>query len=149
MRPFWQGKAMAIFSRRSLQRMIVTVSHSGLEDENPIDVFQAELIRHIRKRHVLPNRFSCRINGVFDGSYGDRKLRLLLPSKSRLEAFFGKQFDEFLKKVAGLPEEQHSYTQKTEQVDIQIHYHPQQKYFSFGYPSYTNADSLSTLNLDR
>src|SRR6266850_3132412 len=122
---------------------VMTVSDRGLHQENPRDFFIAELRRRIQKRGLTPEYFSPLINRKYEGSYGDRKVRLLLPAKSKLEEFFGRRFQVFLNEVARFPEQEHSFEEKTEQVDVQIRYIPGQEIFFGSSFSYTNITSLT------
>jgi len=126
---------------------VMTVSDRGLHKENPQNFFTAELTRRIQKSGLPTQFFSYRINGNYDGSYGDRKVRLLVPAKNKLREFFGKRFQDFLSEVARFPEREHSFDEKTEQVDVQIRYIPGQQFFSGSYLSYTNVTSLTRNSL--
>jgi hypothetical protein len=121
---------------------VMTVSDRGLHAENPRDFFIAELSRRIQRRGLPPECFSPLINRKYDGPYGNRKVRLLLPAKSKLREFFGRRFQDFLNEVARFPEREHSFEEKTEQVDIQIRYIPGQQFFFGSSPAYTNITSL-------
>jgi len=108
---------------------IMTVSDRGLHKEIPQDLFYAELIRRLEKSKLPIGCFSYRINGYYDGSYGDRKVRLLLPTNNKLSEFFWKQLQDFLNEVIRFPEVEYIFEEKTEQIDVQIKYIPTQQFF--------------------
>src|SRR6266850_5714706 len=53
---------------------VMAVSDRGLHKENPQDLFTAELTRRIQKSKLPLQHFSYRINGHYDGPYGDQKV---------------------------------------------------------------------------
>jgi hypothetical protein len=126
---------------------VVAVSDRGLHKENPHHLFTAELMRRVQKSDLPPEYFSYWINGSYDGPYGDQKVRLSLPTRSKLSEFFGKRFLDFLSGVAKFPDQEHSFEEKTEQVDVQIKYAPHQQFFSGSHPIYTNMTSLTSNSL--
>jgi hypothetical protein len=122
---------------------IATVSDKGFKQENPVEPFIKELNLQIRKFDLQPNHFSWELKGESLGPYGDRKMKIKIPSRGDFKDFFDKDFKYFLKKISLNSNSKESYIKKTESLDIVISYNPTQRSQFGNYPSYTTAYSLT------
>jgi hypothetical protein len=151
---------------------ISAVSDDGYEDENPQRLFIEAFRRLLKRLRLPIERFRIDIRGAiqdktdqkrkatelndgtrrkepidwakwFRGSTcNDRKMRLGLPPKSKIEPLVRGKIAHALRVVSDDPSRAHSIPIDDNGILIDIRYHPQGTGFSYGFPSYTTAYSL-------
>jgi hypothetical protein len=151
---------------------ISAISDDGFEDENPQRLFIEAFRRLLNRLRLPIERFRIDIRGAiqdktdqkrkatelndgtprkepidwvkwFRGSTcNDRKMRLGLPPKSKIEPLVRRKIAHALRAVSDEPSRCHSIPIDDNGILIDIRYHPQGTGFSYGFPSYTTAYSL-------
>jgi hypothetical protein len=122
---------------------ITAASESGRRELNPIDFLRDELLRRVRRTTLRPNSFSLHYEGRREGPPGKSIMRLLVPTKRNVPAFFDSEFSEFLRACLANPEGVHRFRRATEDVQIEIGYDPTQPFFTGGGPSFETSYSLT------
>lgn len=121
---------------------ITTVTNKGRNEENPIGVFDAELVRHVHKAGLDPDKFGLRVEGAVEVS-GKRKVtRLRLPPKAAVQRAFGTSFDEYLIRCKREPDTPRQFSKTETGVQFAIEYSPSQPYHHIAYPSFDVAHTL-------
>lgn len=123
---------------------ITTISNSGLEEKNPIGVFQQELNRLIRKHDLNPNKFHWDISG-YHKAYGDEKpsFRLRLPQKSIILRDMRNDVEPWLLRIKEEIENSNVLNIEQEDFFCVLSYDPTQVYQGGGHPGYDSVTSLS------
>ncbi len=101
---------------------IATVSDAGLEDENPLEDLQNEFVRRVRKVGLNADNFSWSLSSQQLGSGSNKKIKLKIPKKGSYQEVFNESFRSFIAAIAQAPESQHSFSIKTNCVDVSIAY---------------------------
>ncbi|HVC91597.1 MAG TPA: hypothetical protein VND66_13350 [Acidobacteriaceae bacterium] len=108
---------------------IAAISDQPLHDKNPIDRFQEELDKRIKKAKIDTGRFVFRVEEeqpVAQRGTG-RKRRLLLPAVSQFPIYvFNTAFDKYIEMVRNVPQQgrDHHVLHHSPAVDITIQYQP-------------------------
>jgi hypothetical protein len=103
---------------------ITAVSDRGLNSSNPVDVFQLELARHLRKHNLVNGGFGFRIDSLARRG-SESKIRLALPKQAEFgKTIFNTDFREFLLAVKAHPENKNEYHVVNRQLGVHIFYHP-------------------------
>jgi hypothetical protein len=82
---------------------ITTASDCGYDADNPIEEFR-RAINHLYRKYKTKGGFTLGIESRMVGKFGDRKVKLLLPTKSRLTKFVAEHFEPFVASVMTSPE---------------------------------------------
>ena len=108
---------------------IVAISDQPLHEKNPIECFQDELSRRIRKAKILSGRFVFRVEEdqpIAHRGTG-RKRRLSLPSVNEFEKYiFNVEFDKYIEAIRQEPQQSraHHIHNLRPLVALSIHYQP-------------------------
>jgi hypothetical protein len=121
---------------------VTTISDSGLNKDNPVQLLSDELVRITRRVGLDPNHIFYDVESRRDGDYGDGKVRLLLPSRGALARVINTKILPFLRRIKR--ENLHAGEIKIEEdgVALRIGYNADQRFMSGGHSSYDVALSL-------
>lgn len=120
---------------------VATVSDRGLEEENPIRMFE-NFLHEKAKVLNIPGGFGYRIDGAPIGErYEDRKIKLAIPNRKKLRVFLEKHLTPRLREIkeSGLDEAEFSINE--EPFRISITYRKNGSFWG-SHLSYTAAHSL-------
>jgi hypothetical protein len=118
---------------------ITTASDRGLDEENPFRRLADELILKVRERGLDPNKFGLRVEGNWRQlRLSGPKPRLLMPRPADFDsAVFGREFSEFLDRVA-VSSQKASFRPRFDPNDVVwITYDPAQQFFNGSHLDYT------------
>ncbi|HTF98928.1 MAG TPA: hypothetical protein VL995_22515 [Cellvibrio sp.] len=119
---------------------ITCISDKDQIKNNDVSYFHRELNRVAKKVGVKDLAgFNLQINGSH--VYG-KKVKLMIPEKSRIVEFINNKLKKFLIAVAENGNASHSLNVVDEGVDISLTYTPDQKYVITGHPVFTGAATL-------
>ncbi|HWT01581.1 MAG TPA: hypothetical protein VN256_15140 [Pyrinomonadaceae bacterium] len=114
---------------------IVTVSDEGLEKEEPVKAFEAELQEKIEKFGLSLNPFILHFNRMESSSFGE-KPDIKVPERNRFHKdFFNNNFKSFLRRVRENPSSPEQYYVKTKDIDVCLEYNPQNRRFTMHLPA--------------
>ena len=152
---------------------ITAISDDGYEEENPQKLFIAAFRRLLKRMHLPAERFRLEIRGSledetikkqqaeaqttrtlprgpidwekwFRGSrYNDRKMRLALPAKAAIEPLLRGKIAAALRAVSRDSSRPHTIAVNENGSLVEIQYNPLGRGFSYSFPSYTTAHSLT------
>lgn len=111
---------------------IRTVSDRGYDDANPIEIFQQEFWRRLRRANLLAGGFHCQI----EGKEHSGKVLLSLPRDGRWNDLFDVEFSTFLEGIRQNPDESARLRKRSDVFDVAFSYTPGQNTFGVGHPSY-------------
>lgn len=123
---------------------ITSVSDKGYHEENPVDFFLRELERVAKKHGSDLSQFHVQVDGLEEGSYDRRKVKLLLPEGNRRAEFFKNELEPYIKERLRTKDYGHKQLFQSEGSSIEIEFAPKSNLASWGHPSYTTV-----LNIDR
>jgi len=126
---------------------VATVTDAGVAERNPRNHFEEELRRRARKMDLTLAGFKIRIGGRIERTRRAEKTYLALPAKRDIPAFFDKDFERFLERVAKNPTKPQAFHRTRASVDVEITYTPGEEFFGANYPSYARAQSLTVNSL--
>lgn len=118
-----------------------TVSDSGLDNRNPVDLLSDELIKLALKFNLNPDHFSYRVNGAREGRYGDQRVKLTLPEKNNLDEIIISHIKPWIKKLSSERINSDSFKIEQNGTDIEFHYNTSQRFHTRSHPSYDIAAS--------
>jgi hypothetical protein len=104
-----------------------TVSDANLEDENPIEPLRKETYRLARKVGLSGAGLDLRVESEEVGPYGDRKERLMLPTKSEIPDFVRAQILPFLRQIKAEPDRDRDMQCVQPGVQLRLRYNSQEK----------------------
>jgi hypothetical protein len=151
---------------------ITSLSDAGFEADNPRQFFIEGFKRQVKRLSLPIHCFDVEIAGAiqdkteadrrskkptvgseqppvnwgewFRGrAFNDRKMRLSLPAKAAIESFVRGRLTTELQAVARESSRPHAITIADSGVQIGIDYNPRRSHFSYCWPSYTTAYSLT------
>ena len=97
-----------------------TVSDRGYEEESPVEAFQTELFRRVRKRGIAAGGFHLEIGRWSRWHRGVEHVRAAVPRPSQYPEAFGLTFAAFLDRIALGPESTHEYRMAGPGFDVLI-----------------------------
>jgi len=127
---------------------ITAASDLGYENDNPVEPFDEEFRRHLKKRNLLMGGFDVRIDADSSKLYRGSKerVRLKLPRKRSdwREKIFNRSFLSFLQSVGSEPERNHQFDAVSDDTGVHISYNPARRGFIGGsHLAYTIATHLA------
>lgn len=120
---------------------VASVSDAGLDEQNPVSVLSNELSRLVTKAGLNPNHFGYDVRGEREGSYGDSRVKLLLPSKTLLLALMRAEVPPWISRIKVAPHQFHSQDFSSSDANFSLTYDPTQRYARGGHLSYDVATS--------
>lgn len=122
---------------------ITTVSDKGLDASNPFEALWDELDNKVKAHGLNPNCFSLQVNTL--SSYnGSSKYKLKIPGRARFsQTIFGEDFNKFIENIFQKSKLVNNLKIKSDDVDLEIGYNPNQRYASGDYPNYKSIYSLT------
>lgn len=121
---------------------VATVSDRGLEEENPVRMFE-DFLHEKTRAFEIPGGFSYSVEGTPVGErYWDRKVKLAMPGRKKLRAFLEKHLTPRLREIKESGLEEADISINEESFRISITYRKGGTGFSGGHVSYTAAYSL-------
>lgn len=121
---------------------ITTVSDRSAHERNPAEQLSLDLVRLIRKKGLIPNRFSLHIGSDRIARPQGEKVFLKIPKKTDFRStIFTSAFGSFLRKVKASPEEKRDFQVATSSVTAKINYAPTQEFFSRAHANYALSSS--------
>ena len=122
---------------------IATVSDRGLEDENPVRML-SKFLHEKAKKLDLSGGFDYRVEGAALGEqYGNRKIKLAMPTRKKLRAFFEANITPRLQKIKQSTDDEIDLSITEEPYKIFIRYRRDATTSSGSHLSYTAAYSLT------
>ena len=122
---------------------IATVSDRGLEEENPVRML-GRFLHEKAKKFDLPGGFDYRVEGDALGEqYGNRKVKLAMPTRKELRAFFEANITPRLQKIKQSTDVETDLSITEEPYKIFIRYRRDATTSSSSHLSYTAAYSLT------
>jgi hypothetical protein len=116
---------------------IVTVSDEGHQAENPVNAFTLELERIVKKYGLNIYNFSVKIGDYKEPFRPHSKTKLKIPFPQNLHReFFNAEFRKFLRAIAANPNTPRPYGVKTDTLDIEVEYNPNQDGFEVSSTAY-------------
>lgn len=123
---------------------ITAVSDEGLHEINWVTELRLELMRLKIKFGIGHLNIRTDFGRISDGEYGDRVVRVALPSKRDRAQLIKAEFVPFIRLVASAPSTKHIHHIKNERVDILLTFDPEDTMGgAASYPSYTTPHSLT------
>jgi hypothetical protein len=122
---------------------ITTVTEAGRDEQNPVDDFQAEVVRRVRRHRLRPDCFGIQVRGAMEGGVGKEVMRLHLPARGDIRTFVEVHVEPFLKTCASATDSRRELLLQREGVDCTIQYDPKRRYLSGSRPAYTAIYSLT------
>lgn len=115
---------------------IRTVSDANIEDENPVEFFRAEILRVARRLKLSGAGLFLEVGRKEIGPYGDRKQKLLLPSKGNIPDFIRNRISPFLKEIAANAKVNRQWTCEEEGMCFTLRYTANQPFSGGSWISY-------------
>jgi hypothetical protein len=118
---------------------IAAVNDRAYEDANPLERFQKEFWRRVRKAGLPTGAFSYKVEADRSGS----KVRLLLPRHNKWDELFDQNFRNLLEWAKADPTKPIGLRRKTDEFDVSFHYTPGQTYGGGGHLAYRGSTSAT------
>lgn len=120
---------------------VLTVSDTGLSEQNPVDVLFEQAPVVAKKHGVNPERISYKIEGRRVGRYGDARMQLGLPKRGELIALLNGEISDWLREISKNPNLPSKFQPSQEGLTFTISYDPTGKSRSGSYLCYDVAAS--------
>lgn len=118
-----------------------TVSDSGLDKNNPIDLLSDEIRRLAGKHRLPPNGFYYDVRGEMIGRHGNARQRLLLPARGDLQRVIREDVEPFIRNLGSSPDAAAESVFQGEGYAFTIKYDPGQRFGGGGHAAYDVAAS--------
>lgn len=122
---------------------IATVSDSGLDEKNPIELLRREISRLARKYRLNPDHFRCDVRGGNVGSYEIRRMVLSLPKPQELLQLIKQRIEPFIRELSQTASAVANYEHNDGEAVFTITYDKAQRYAGSSHPAYDAALSLT------
>src|SRR5262249_5278762 len=103
---------------------IVAITDGGVNKANPVDAFQKELVRRIRKSGLSGAGFSLTIGTRLEKLETRTKRVLALPKPSGFKQFFDQEVRAFIAGIKAKPDQLHSAKVATPGIELEFAYAP-------------------------
>lgn len=120
---------------------VLTISDTGLDEQNPVDVLFEQIPIIAAKHGVNPERIGFNIEGRRVGPYGDARMQLGLPKRRELIALLHREISDWLREVGKHPEVPSQFQPSQQDVTLSVSYDPARKFLSGSHLSYDVAAS--------
>jgi hypothetical protein len=122
---------------------ICTVSDSGLDDKNPVELLSTEITRLAKKFGLNPNHFRYDVHGSRAGAYKTGRMALALPAKPQLQAIIKQRVEPFIGNLVQEPRASAAFEYNDGETVFTVGYDQAQRYAGGGHLSYDVAVSLT------
>jgi hypothetical protein len=122
---------------------ITAISDESYDKENPIAYFYECLNKYFHTKGLTAGGLRVDVDGENIGEYGDRKVKLRLPTKNDIPSFIRKKFNQIAEAIKCNPNQAFKTNIGEGNVSIKVIFNPKEKYFGGAYPSYSVVYSLS------
>lgn len=126
---------------------ITAISDKGFDGQNPVEAFEAELMRRVGERGLRLNSFNTNVGGNHQLIYrGGQKPKLSLPPISKFgEKIFNNRFNDFLDQIVRSPNQPREFRvfNVQDQINLAVAYDPHQRFSQSMYFSYRRMTHLT------
>lgn len=112
---------------------VTAVSDKYIRDLNPLDEFQNELWRLIKKFGLRVRGFNVDIGSKIIQAGKGEQVVLAIPRRPEFPEFFNAKFKRFLASIKERPEENHRWERKDAKFDVAMDYSPTLDHMTGGY----------------
>jgi hypothetical protein len=113
---------------------ITAVSDHGIDEANPSDFLYEEILMMAVKFEIDFSVLGWHVGDTMEGTYPDRRVKVLLPSKQKVQQLLETSIKPFLLRVKAEPSVPHELVWRWPGVDFRLFHNPMERQSCFGGP---------------